>query len=184
VSTFGERVREIRKQKHMSQSELGNRLGINLDAVTHIEKRGNTPRPQTIHLYAAALGVEPRVLWPEVPESIVPEDYSIADRIRQHRLARGWTQTDLAKRLGIAQNAISQLEKGNHNPRADTLARLARAFEITLDDLLYGDVVGDKHYVEHHNHVIELTVDSHRCGNCGWRGKTILIICPRCGDEW
>ncbi len=52
------------------------------------------------------------------------------------RLARGWTQADLAERAGIAVEVCGRLERGNVLPRADTLVRLAAALGVTTDALL------------------------------------------------
>src|SRR5262249_34858393 len=52
---------------------------------------------------------------------------------KQHR----WSQTELAKRAGLSQQAIGHLEAGaRDNPTADTLKRLAKALGVTVTDLL------------------------------------------------
>lgn len=42
------------------------------------------------------------------------------------------TQTELAKRTGIAQADISKLENGNANPTLSLLKRLAEGMDMTL----------------------------------------------------
>ncbi len=47
-------------------------------------------------------------------------------RIRQARTARGWTQKELAERLGLASNVtVARYESGERNVDLDTLARIA-----------------------------------------------------------
>ena len=46
--------------------------------------------------------------------------------IAEERAARGWTQTELAKRLGVSTSAVSQLEKAENNGTI-TINSLARA---------------------------------------------------------
>ncbi|MCP5086465.1 MAG: helix-turn-helix transcriptional regulator [Rhodobacteraceae bacterium] len=36
-------------------------------------------------------------------------------QIREMRKARGWTQTELAERIGVTFSAISKIEKGHRN---------------------------------------------------------------------
>jgi ribosome-binding protein aMBF1 (putative translation factor) len=50
---------------------------------------------------------------------------AVATRLVQYRAEHGLTQTALAERLGMKQPAIARLESAEHNPRLDTLARLA-----------------------------------------------------------
>ena len=56
-------------------------------------------------------------------------------RIREMRLARGLTMAELAARIGVSQPAISQWESGREKPGRDSLQKLARAFDVSLDEL-------------------------------------------------
>ena len=61
----------------------------------------------------------------------------LGEVIRRERVKRGWTQRELAVATGMAQANISMLEANRRpNPSAETLQRLASAFNITVDDLL------------------------------------------------
>lgn len=60
----------------------------------------------------------------------------LAKRLRFLRERAGWTQQELADRAGIAQTAISKMEKGpNVAPRLSTLRKLAAAFGVPVADL-------------------------------------------------
>lgn len=48
-------------------------------------------------------------------------------RARQIREAAGYTQADLAVLMGITASAVSRLESGGRQPRADTLLRWDKA---------------------------------------------------------
>ena len=53
------------------------------------------------------------------------------------RAARGWSQTELATRLGLQSHAhISNLEAGRKAPSLDLLLRIAAVFEVPLATLL------------------------------------------------
>ena len=57
--------------------------------------------------------------------------------IRAERLKRGWTQEQLARRVGLTQAAISQLERGRQpSTTARTLARMAEVLDVPLARLL------------------------------------------------
>ena len=56
--------------------------------------------------------------------------------IRELRLKRGWTQTELARRSGVKQGVLSYIESGRtKHPRIDTLAALAAALGVPIEKL-------------------------------------------------
>ena len=59
----------------------------------------------------------------------------IGEKIRQYRLANGWTQQELGTKIGISKNAIGNYEKGFRSPKKNTMFDLAKAFSISIDDL-------------------------------------------------
>jgi transcriptional regulator with XRE-family HTH domain len=61
----------------------------------------------------------------------------IGERIRTRRRELGWTQEELARRLGVRQNVISRLEAGNvNNPSVHMIRSLARILGVTADYLI------------------------------------------------
>ncbi len=59
-------------------------------------------------------------------------------RLRAARLAKGWTQTDLAGDL-VSVGYISRLESGQRRPNSTVLAGLAARLDIPVDQLLRGE---------------------------------------------
>ena len=63
--------------------------------------------------------------------------WHVAEAIQRHRLQKGWDQGDLARRAGVSRTTLYSLERGGtRSPRATTLARLAKALDVTVEDLL------------------------------------------------
>jgi transcriptional regulator with XRE-family HTH domain len=56
--------------------------------------------------------------------------------VRSARLARGWTQEELASRTGLASVQVSRIERGVREIRLTTLVRLLTALEVPPSDLL------------------------------------------------
>ena len=54
------------------------------------------------------------------------------------RTGRGWTQQQLADRLGISRVAVSHLEAGINSPDARTVTLLAGTFDMEPHDLVAG----------------------------------------------
>ncbi len=62
----------------------------------------------------------------------------LGTRIAKLRRQAGWSQTELAKHLGISPSAVGMYEQGRREPAADMLVQLARQFGVTVDYLLTG----------------------------------------------
>lgn len=62
-----------------------------------------------------------------------------AARLREVRLSRGMTQTDLATRAVVTPTYVGKLEAGTVAPGIDLVARLAKALGTTVADLLPED---------------------------------------------
>ena len=64
---------------------------------------------------------------------------SIGENIRVLRLARGWTQEQLAEQLHLTRQAVSHYESGRTVPDIDTCRRLAELFGVELEVVLEGE---------------------------------------------
>ena len=58
-----------------------------------------------------------------------------ATGLRAKRDAMGWTQRELAKRLGVTQNYIPALELGTRNPGPALRQKLMKLFSADFEDL-------------------------------------------------
>lgn len=62
---------------------------------------------------------------------------TLAQRVRDHRYAKGWGPDELASRAAISRTALYQIESGKtEQPRAGTLRRIAQALDIPTEALL------------------------------------------------
>lgn len=57
-------------------------------------------------------------------------------RLKTIREKRGWTQTELAEKIGVSRATIFYLETGGLQPSADLLHRLAKALKVKVGELL------------------------------------------------
>lgn len=60
----------------------------------------------------------------------------IADKIKALREAKGFTQSDLAKQLGITRSSVNAWEQGISVPSTQYVVELSRVFNISTDYLL------------------------------------------------
>ena len=62
---------------------------------------------------------------------------NLAKNITRLRKAKGLSQEKLARLADVANNTIIKIEAGkNQNPTLDTLKKIAKALEVSVDDLI------------------------------------------------
>jgi len=66
---------------------------------------------------------------------------SVAKNIRKIRTARQITQEDLAARLYVTRQTISNWETNRSQPDVDTLQKLAAILDVEITELIYGEPV-------------------------------------------
>lgn len=68
---------------------------------------------------------------------------AVGPRLKQLRQRRNTTLTDLAEETGISTSTLSRLEAGLRRPTLEQLLPLARAYGVTLDELVDAPPTGD-----------------------------------------
>jgi len=76
------------------------------------------------------------------PDAPVPDITTLSDRlgknIATHRRYRGWTQHELAEKVGIDSVTVSRIETGTSLPSLVRLASIADILGVTLAELVSG----------------------------------------------
>lgn len=62
---------------------------------------------------------------------------SLQDRLKELRKERGLSQQELADQIGIHVNSIKKYETGQAQPSIDGLRRIAQAFQVSADYLIF-----------------------------------------------
>lgn len=68
---------------------------------------------------------------------------NVGPRLRGIRQARGVTLTELAEQTGLVPSTISRIERGRTRPTLEQLLPLARAYAVSLDELVAAPATGD-----------------------------------------
>lgn len=65
--------------------------------------------------------------------SLHTERVRLARKVRDLRLARHWTQGELAAQLGLSQSRLSEIERGGGSFTAEQFLQILRLFNVTTD---------------------------------------------------
>lgn len=60
----------------------------------------------------------------------------LSKRIYELRMSFGWTQVQLAQKLGVTKQTVSNWENDNIQPSIDMLIKLSKIFNVSTDYLL------------------------------------------------
>ena len=59
-----------------------------------------------------------------------------AEKVKEYRKKRNFSQIELSNRSGVSQSTISSLERGEKSPSESTLVLLAKALRVPVSELL------------------------------------------------
>ena len=59
----------------------------------------------------------------------------LVSRLREARSERGWTQAELAERVGVTRKTVNTVENGVFTPSTTLALKLARALETSVEAL-------------------------------------------------
>ncbi|WEV74123.1 helix-turn-helix domain-containing protein [Bifidobacterium sp. ESL0798] len=76
-------------------------------------------------------------------------EMKLGGQIREHREAMGLSQDDLAGRIFVSRQTVSNWETGHTYPDVQNLLLLGNLFGITLDELVKGDVETMSEEIKH-----------------------------------
>jgi len=57
--------------------------------------------------------------------------------VRELRTERGWTQAELAEKLGVSRNSINAIETGRYEPSLTLAIRIARMFGLSVERIVF-----------------------------------------------
>lgn len=60
----------------------------------------------------------------------------LALRLRVIRAERGLTLRDAQRRTGVDKDTLSKIERGARHPRDSTLAKLAKGYDVPVEQLM------------------------------------------------
>jgi putative transcriptional regulator len=59
----------------------------------------------------------------------------VRSRVKELRIARGWTQQQLADAVGVSRQSINSIERDRYVPSLELALTFATVFECSTDDI-------------------------------------------------
>ena len=61
------------------------------------------------------------------------------NRLKALRAERGWSQQDLADRLGVSRQSVNAIEKGRYDPSLPLAFRISDVFGLMIETIFLSD---------------------------------------------
>ncbi|PNZ75788.1 transcriptional regulator [Staphylococcus microti] len=61
------------------------------------------------------------------------------NKVKVYRVAKGVSQLELARRVGVSRQTINMIENDKYNPTLNLCIRIAQTLDVTLNDLFWGE---------------------------------------------
>ena len=139
---FQERLRKHRTEAgYKSAKDFAMELGIPYSSYMAYENKKREPKYDVLMKMADKLGVTmDEILGYEQKQSAEEQTgfdkKAIGERIKEYRVARGLTQSDLANKANITRIALGNYERGQRIPNIDIFARIAMSLNASIDELM------------------------------------------------
>lgn len=59
------------------------------------------------------------------------------ERMKEARIQKKLSQTELAKKIGVSRQTINMIENGGYNPTIELCIRICKELGVTLNDLFW-----------------------------------------------
>ena len=148
MEKFHEKLKMLRKKQGLTQKEVADFLGTVQGVYSKWERGVYEPNYEDLSMLACIFDVSIDFLLSEYLE-ISKESYLklkkqkveekknlFSVRLKELRLQHGFSQEELANRIGINQSSYSDWETGKCKPNYEGLEKIADFFGVSLDWLV------------------------------------------------
>ena len=134
------RVKEIRKDRDLTQSDVAKYLNIKLYTYSKYEINTNIPSLETVYNISKmfyldidyVIGLSDKKVKKDYPKY---NEKLIAHNLRALRDSKNLTRQQLALKLGVTQSSIHRYENMLSNPSLQVIYKYTKIFNISLNDL-------------------------------------------------
>lgn len=141
MKTMGQIIRELREERKMSQTKLGELIGVSKNAISHYERNTRTPSDEYKEAICDVFNIDMDYLYgkTEIKNKyqidVNDKEYNfpnkIGERITQARESKGMAEQELATLLGLRYEQVIAMESGiNRSFNNELLTKLAHALNV------------------------------------------------------
>lgn len=119
------RLKELRQKNNLTLEKLGQKVNIPKNTLSRYESGKREPKIETWKKLADYFNVSTSYLM-----GLNNNDFG--NRIKELRIKNGLSQTELADKTGVSEQAISFYENGKRHPKIETWQKIANALRTSV----------------------------------------------------
>ncbi len=190
---IGYRIKEARENLGLTQTELGNIVGVTGSAITNYEKETSHPKEQIIYKLMEVLNVDTNYLFqdavklPEKKNDVTLSEYNM---IKRYRGLDQYGQDTVSYILNREAERVKQIEQATttviETADSDSVGRILQYFhsvsagagEVIFDDV-YSERITVPNRPQYHRVAYAVKVNGHSMEPL-YHDKDILLVEPAC----
>ena len=144
MEKFHEKLKMLRKKQGFTQKEVARLLGTVQGVYSKLERGVYEPNYENLSMLACIFDVSIDFLLSDYIEFSkdkylrMQESYLIISnvfpqRLKEIRIKRGLTQTELGEKVGVKQSTFTNWENGKREPNFEIVIKLADLLEVSVD---------------------------------------------------
>ena len=134
---FGEKIKNLRKQKGLTQTELAKKMGTTQSTIYKYEKGLRTIPLNVIEKFANVFETSVDLLLNTKENKNNDQgDIDTGNKIKGLREANNLTRIEMSKELDIDVSSLANFETGVSKVPIDILIKFATYFNVSIDDLV------------------------------------------------
>ncbi|MFS9094942.1 helix-turn-helix domain-containing protein [Streptococcus mitis] len=145
MEKFHEKLKMLRKKKGLTQQEVAKLVHVERGVYTNWELGNRNPNYENLSMLACVFDVSIDYLlgdyleiskerYLKIKESDLMKTSNVfPQRLKELRLKKGLTQTELGEKVGVKQSTFTNWENGKREPNFETIIKIADLLEVSVD---------------------------------------------------
>ena len=145
MEKFHEKLKMLRKKEGLTQQEVAELVHVERGVYTNWELGNRNPNYENLSMLACVFDVSIDYLlgdyleiskerYLKIKESDLMKTSNVfPKRLKELRLKKGLTQTELGEKVGVKQNTFTNWENGKREPNFENLIKIADLLEVSVD---------------------------------------------------
>ena len=145
MEKFHEKLKMLRKKKGLTQQEVAELVHVGRGVYTNWELGNRNPNYENLSMLACIFDVSIDYLlgdyleiskerYLKIKESYLMKTSNVfPQRLKELRLKKGLTQTELGEKVGVKQSTFTNWENGKREPNFETIIKIADLLEVSVD---------------------------------------------------
>ena len=144
MEKFHEKLKTLRKKKGITQQKVAHLLGTVQGVYSKWERGVYEPNYENLSMLSCIFDVSIDFLlsdyieiskdkYLEMQESDLIISNVFPQRLKEIRIKKGLTQTELGEKVGVKQSTFTNWENGKREPNFEIVIKLADLLEVSVD---------------------------------------------------